>query len=53
MWATSEKLALQNMVFGCVTALPMYGDPCVTVTEPYISPCAYSRSRRNDSRITY
>jgi hypothetical protein len=42
MWATFEKLALQNMVFGCVTALLMYGDPCVTVTEPYISPCAYS-----------
>jgi hypothetical protein len=39
MWATFEKLALKNMFFGCATALLMYGDPCVTVTEPYISPC--------------
>jgi hypothetical protein len=30
------------MYLGCVAALLMHGDPCVTVTEPYISPCAYS-----------
>jgi hypothetical protein len=36
IWAAFVKLAVQNMHFGCVTALLMYGDPCVTVTEPYI-----------------
>jgi len=39
------------MYLGCVTALLMHGDPCVTVTEPYISPCAYSsRSAEQNSR---
>jgi hypothetical protein len=47
VWTTSEKLALQNMYLGCVTALLMYGDPCVTVTHPYISPCAYSTYSRD------
>jgi hypothetical protein len=36
------ELAFQNMYLGCVTALLMYGDPCVTVTWPYISSCANS-----------
>ena len=27
----------------------MYGDPCVTVTRPYISPCAYSTRGRSFS----
>jgi hypothetical protein len=42
IWATFGNLALGKMYLGCVTALLTYGDPCVTVTEPYISPCAYS-----------
>jgi hypothetical protein len=33
------------MYVGCVTALLMYEDPCVTVTWPYISSCAYSTYR--------
>jgi len=42
IWAAFVKLAVQNMHLGCVTALLMYRDPCVSVTKPYISPCAYS-----------
>jgi hypothetical protein len=45
-----RKLALENMYFGCYTALLIYGDPRVTVTEPYISPCAYSKRRERKER---
>jgi hypothetical protein len=31
VWTSFEKLALKNTYFGCVAALPMYGDPCVRV----------------------
>jgi hypothetical protein len=37
-----RTLALEKMYIGCVTALLTYGYPRVTVTLPYISPCAYS-----------
>ena len=40
-----EELALKNMYLGCFNAILKYEDPCVSVTWPYISSCAYSKRR--------
>jgi hypothetical protein len=40
------------MYLECVTALLMYGDPCVTVTQPYMSLCAYRTHAISAGRST-